>query len=240
MPLLGMRRSADAWMGLLDLGREAAQQDGDEVAETFFHNALGIGAVFTGRYLVAEKHFLNTLRLQERRGNAIGIIGARLNLAALHGDMGRTALAVRELTPVVEHERRTSGLFLSRALNALCDNLSRQGRHEENLRYAREAHAVATGAADTPAIAYAQSNIAAGLAGLGQTGEATTAYEDALDLAGKCGDRRLQARTLLGFGDLLAATGRADPARARWTEALALLDGINSEEAESVRRRLAS
>ncbi|HEX6681629.1 MAG TPA: BTAD domain-containing putative transcriptional regulator [Candidatus Limnocylindrales bacterium] len=241
MPLLGMRRSADAWMGLLDLGRAAAHRDGHDEAEAFFHNALGIGAAFTKQYQVAEKHFSGALRLQQRRGDTVAVTACRLNLGALHGDTGKVTLAVRELTAIVEQERRGSGRFLGPALNSLCENLLRQGRYAECCRFSQEAYKVASAGGDVPSAAHAQSTLADAQAASGRPpAEAAATYENAVDLARQCGDTRLQARTLRSFGDLLSATGRAEPARAQWTRALALFGSLNSDEAESVRQRLAT
>ncbi|MET9966036.1 tetratricopeptide repeat protein, partial [Streptomyces sp. NPDC006356] len=68
--------------------------------------------------------------------------------------------------------------------------------------------------------------------------EAIEYYYEALGILREVGNRWGEGDTLGHLGDVLLDTGRPDAARARWREALSVMEQSGHPDAEAIRERL--
>ena len=68
--------------------------------------------------------------------------------------------------------------------------------------------------------------------------EATTCYQQAVNLYDELGDRYNEADTLVALGDAHQAFGDSESARIAWQRALTILEQLDHPRADSVRARM--
>ncbi|WP_198655420.1 AfsR/SARP family transcriptional regulator [Streptomyces geranii] len=218
---------------------EAARRQRTRRGRAVSHGCLAYAYMRLSRYEDVATHLRRALDLYEALGDPVGQAHAHRTLAWLGDREGRYEEAL-------VHTRRSLLLFESaghrtgqaRALNALGWFCSQQGRHEEGLRHCERALRLQEATGDRFDQADTWDSLGRLHHRLSRFEEAAECYRRALDLYREKGDRYNEADTLSSLGDVHLAARDAGAARAAWTRALTLLEGLDHREASGVRAKL--
>jgi DNA-binding SARP family transcriptional activator len=230
------------WHDLIAVQRialEAAQRIGDPVPQAFVRLALARGDVLLRRFDAAHAHLRVALRLFEAAGHAAARAETHRQISWVLEQQGLFEEALAEARRCLSLQDRTGALpQKAAALNAVGWYCALLGQYREALAHCEEALGllreleIPYAEADTlDSIGYAQDH-------LGLHAEAIASYHQALGLYREIGVQFAQADTLGRLGDACRSAGRPDAARAAWTSALEILEGLEHEQAEAVREKL--
>ncbi|MDH6118528.1 DNA-binding SARP family transcriptional activator/tetratricopeptide (TPR) repeat protein [Kitasatospora sp. GAS204A] len=235
--LLGMTRLDQAGTEA-GLATRAARECGDTLVLRQALNDLGLIAQALGRNEEAIGCFDEVVALAERLGQRSGAVAGTVNAALSRvrcGQAGVAALTCERVLPVARELGDANGTAYTLYVLGLA--LHQLGRHAEAAARLREcvALAAATGRLDRESLAC--SRLADTLSVLGRHDEAVREAERAVSISGEGAERNL-GYALAALGGALAGAGRPAEARARLTEAHAILVRLGLPEADQVRARL--
>ncbi|GLH98111.1 AfsR/SARP family transcriptional regulator [Phytohabitans aurantiacus] len=218
---------------------DAAQRQGDLVAQARSHCGYSTACAKLHRYDEAHSHLRHALDLYEALGNHAGQAFAYYQMGWVSNLQGRHDRALG-------HARRALRLYrlaghpvgVARTLNslgwdhALCGDYERARPRCEQalaaLRLLGDRHFEA-GASDSLGYIYHH---------LGNYGRAVEHYRHAVELFRDVGDRYYEADALNHLGDSHRAAGDVDAARAAWRHALAIFDELGHQDAATIRGKL--
>ncbi|TFE37107.1 tetratricopeptide repeat protein [Streptomyces sp. ICN441] len=224
------------------LAMEAAKRLQDPHAQAHVHQSLARAATCLSRVDEARGHMERAVELFAAAGETIACAESHRQLswvAEQQGDL-EAALFHAQRSLAGHREADAPGLRTVAALNAVSWCHILLGQHQQALALCQEALARPE-IHDRPYLA-ADIWDSTGLVQhhLGRNTEAVASYERALALYRTVGVAHAEADTLRRLGDTHLAAGRVEPARAVWTQSLALLERLGHADSEVVRGRLDS
>ncbi|HEY0718988.1 MAG TPA: BTAD domain-containing putative transcriptional regulator [Streptosporangiaceae bacterium] len=227
-------------IGIQRQALKAAERLGDPVGLGHAHYELGRGLVITGDFAEAEQHLSTALDIFGRLGDRANEATVHQGFGALFEHQGRYAQSLvhaREAMRVVEETGPPSTLAgLENSVGWLYAHLGQCEKAliycQRSLEFQREI-GYRGGEADTlDSLGYTHSR-------MNDYQQAADCYQQAVEIYREIGDRYHEAGSYTGLGDaLLHAVGPA-AARENWEQALAILESIPHDDAETVRQRLA-
>jgi DNA-binding SARP family transcriptional activator/Tfp pilus assembly protein PilF len=217
--------------------RRAAQETGEQAAEAYALNSLGLVDGRIGHYAQAGEHLRQALALFRKSGDRPGAARALTNLASTEWRQGQYSLAA-------SHYRRALALFretgdpigAAHALNGLGLVDWQQGRYAPADGHFRQALALFTELGDRSNEAHALGNLGMVQGRLGRYPHASDYLHRALALFREIGDRTGAASALTDLGCVACREGHYQEAAGHHQQALALFRemGERSGEAEAL------
>jgi DNA-binding SARP family transcriptional activator/tetratricopeptide (TPR) repeat protein len=218
---------------------EAAQRQGNLVAQARSHCGYSTACAKLHRYDEAHSHLRHALDLYEALGDHAGQAFAYYQMGWLSNLQGRHDQALRHARQALRLYRAAGHpVGVARTLNslgwdhALCGDYERaRPRCEQALVALRRLgdHHFEAGASDSLGYIYHH---------LGNYGRAVEHYRHAVELFRDVGDRYYQADALNHLGDSHHAAGDLDAARAAWRRALDIFDELGHQDAATIRGKL--
>ena len=231
----------DDWITCNTLGLTSARASGDNKSEAYILMSQGVVYSNLRQYSEAISNLQPAIALFEQIDDRLGLAYALQNLANAQSPSGhieeamvnfRRALDIFETLP-----DSTRGKAVT--LNSMAFTYNAAHEHEQALTAAQEAAEMMRSIDDLQGVAIALSNIGNALTELSRPDEAIESYQASLTIRrGRINDRYGEARTLYRMGKIDANNGRTQEARARWTEALAILSNISAPESAEVEEAL--
>jgi len=217
--------------------RRAARETGEQVAEAYALNNLGLVDGRMGHYPQAAEHLRQALALFRKGGDRPGAARALTNLASTEWRQGQYLLAA-------SHYRRALALFrengdpigAAHALNGLGLVDWQQGRYAQADDHFKQALALFAELGDRSNEAHGLGNLGMVQGRLGRYPQAADYLDRALALFSEIGDRTGAASALTDLGCVACRQGHYQEAVGRHQEALAMFRemGERSGEAEAL------
>ncbi|MDR6598314.1 BTAD domain-containing putative transcriptional regulator [Saccharothrix longispora] len=227
------REKADA----LRTALAAADRLGDRDALAVTHHLLGRAATTLGERATALDHLGRALELHRELGDETGQAIVHFSLAAEHEQRHDLTAARTHARRALElHTRTGDRTWQGFDLTALGWYAACLGDHAGALARCREAVALMD---DRDGLAHCHQIMGCAHHHLGDHEESVAHHGRAVALFRLLGDRYREAWGLVLTGDAHRAAGREDRARATWSRALAILDGLGHDDGAAIRERLA-
>jgi len=243
-PLFSIFNSRGNWADCIATSRialDSARQAGDRQGEAWILNTLG-EALGQTRQPEGIGCLEQSLAIRREIGDGMGEAQAANNLADAYQRLGRTDEALDLYRRSLELNRQIGyrfgeGIALGSLGWTLLD-LDRAGEALDYLRQALEAFEEIDYADGT---GYALHILGRCCLSLGRNAEALDSLQRALASHRATGNRRMQAATLRSLGATHHRAGLAAEARASWTQAAVIFEGLGDRaEAAEVRAEMAT
>ncbi|MFW6722122.1 BTAD domain-containing putative transcriptional regulator [Streptomyces sp. MAR4 CNY-716] len=218
-----------------------ARASGDPVVRCHAATDRGIVADLQGRSAEAAIHLEEALTAYRADGNLLGEAGALANLSRMHGDAGRTTLAVElaEQSVALHHGLGTS-FRMANCMYALGTVLTVAGRPDDALPHLDAALEVFRENRMHTWVGLTHFRMAEAAFAAGRHSQAAVLAEQALGALRSIGGEWHRGVVLTLLGRTLLALDQPGRARACWTEALTLLQKSDPTEAAEAGALLAS
>lgn len=218
---------------------DAAGGAADRTGQAYAHSGLARALFRLNDHEAAEAHLRRALDLFAELGDPIGQARAHLGIAFTRTRGG----AVRDSLP---HLRRALDLFTTAGYAAWCAQTLNDlgwthallGEYAEAIAYCEQALSQTRLLGDLHGQANTHDSLGFAHHHLGNLAAAVDHYRQAERLFSQCGERYLEAETLVRRGETLLAMGEREAARGAWEHALMILDDLNHPDSAGVRVRL--
>ncbi|MGW4088091.1 AfsR/SARP family transcriptional regulator [Streptomyces sp. NPDC004822] len=223
----------------LRTGLAASEQAQDLTGQAHMHRMLGRLLAFGDEPGLAQRHLIHALHLHLAQGDLAGQ-GETFNLLSFHAMRGgdhETAI-VHALRALDVNRRHRGRDVEARDLGNVGYLYAERGCYDQALSYCRMALQLLQDLGDVPAQAPTWDSLGYIYARSGDHEKAIEAYENALQLVRRRGDRWDEAQILVNLGQVHRDFRQGDLARAKWEEALTILEELGRPETEEVRAQL--
>jgi tetratricopeptide (TPR) repeat protein len=220
----------------LAIRRELADRTGQALS-------LGnLGKIYQwqGRYEQALACLRESLAIVRELGDRRGQAGNLANLGELHQRQGRYEEALACLHESLAIRRELADRHgQAHSLGNLGNVYERQARYDEALACLHESLAILRELGDRRGEGYGLHDLGVVYQRQGRHEEALVRLRESLVIRRELGDSYCEAESLRELGVTLRALGRAEEARAHWLDALAILQRLQTTDADQVRALLA-
>jgi tetratricopeptide (TPR) repeat protein len=217
----------------------AAERLGDRAGLARSRRGLANGYVRLGRFVDAERHLTEALKLFAEVGDQTSLARGHLDYAALLDRQGRHDGAIGHAERALDLSR-ASGYRAgqARALSSAGWSRGRLGDYRAAIVSGELALGLQRELGDRYGEAETSGSLAVAHHHLGDHRRAAEYYRAAATLYRESGSRGGEAVSYAGLGDIHYASGRLDHARDAWNFALSVLDELGHPLAADVRRKL--
>ena len=217
----------------------AARRTGDPRAVAWADRNLARVYVRLGHPDDAERHLRHALLLNEQIGDLAGQARTHLNLARVAEDHDRPDTARRHVERALELFREAGNpVGQADALNAAGWYEARRGALDEALEHCEQALALNRKTGDREGEAHTWDSLGLINHERGAATPALDCYVRAVALWRELGDRYCEADTLVRLGDAYQSAGEPAAARARWREAIALMQAYGHPDLARIEAKL--
>jgi DNA-binding SARP family transcriptional activator len=237
--LYDLRKWWGEWIRTHQLAAASAAALGDRAGQAWFVNYVGVARQQRRDFAAALADHHEALRLARLAGDRTTEAVVLTSLGVTYAESGDLERGLVWKERAAELQRATGNRDGEAvALNNLADAYRLRGRFADGLRCLREAaHIVRELGAD-----YTLRVVLCSLGELydamGRYPQAVVAFEESLAVGRRLGDGWGTAETLVALAGTLHTLGRLEDAHRQWSEAIALLDGVDPGRAADVRARL--
>jgi DNA-binding SARP family transcriptional activator len=234
------RGYSDEQAAVSHIALAAAGRLGDRVGQGNAERGLAMSHERWGRFEVARSHFEKALLQYAEAGEHFGQAHTHIGLTSVAERLGDAAGALRHAEQAREQARQAGDRPTeAHALNAIGWCHAQLGNHQQALDHCwRSLTMLDELGGDRDGEALSWDSLGYIYKELGDYAQAVTCYRRCIDLFEALGDRYFMADSLVCLGDVHAAAGSADDARAAWQQALDVLVELGHPDAEGVRARL--
>ncbi|GLY98755.1 BTAD domain-containing putative transcriptional regulator [Actinoplanes sp. NBRC 103695] len=227
------------WAGTMRTALRAAQSTPDLLGQGHAHRSLAAAYHHLGHLDRAKVHLENARRIYILLDRDAEVASVHCGLASVLREAGDFSLAVEEEKRALRmHVRSGNRRGQADALHGLATCAGRLGRREKAIRLFGDSLAIGRNC-DDPII---QADCWLGLGDLyrraGESGRAAGCLSRATDLYREANNQAGAAAALLSLGHARLDEGRAEQARAAWTESLRIHEETRSATAAVIRERL--
>jgi tetratricopeptide (TPR) repeat protein/transcriptional regulator with XRE-family HTH domain len=223
-----------------EAGLAAAQRSGHRLGTA--HSWRNIGRAYAGlrRFEPARAALTEAATAYREAGDPIDQGRATLDLANVYGRAGHAAEAAERAEAALATFRATGHRAgEAAARNALGWYHTESGDHRAAIAMCESALDIFTELGDVHGQALTWDSLGLAHHHLGRHARAVECYRTAVEMHGESGSEHYAADSQVHLGDVYAAAGDPESARAVWRDALAMLRRLGAPGASAVRERLA-
>jgi len=218
---------------------DATERLADRRGQAFCHRILARGYAGMRRYDEAQVHYRQALDLFEELGDLAGKAHVHASFGWMLELQGRREDALAQDKRALElYTAAGHRLGRARALNMVGYSYAKLGDHVQAIAYCEQSLALNEELGDRYGAAATWDSLGYAHHHLGAHERAIACYEEALTRFREAGDRTNEAEILTHLGDAHEARGDAAGAGEVWRRALAILDDLESPDADEVRAKL--
>jgi tetratricopeptide (TPR) repeat protein len=224
------------WGELLEINQLVL---GDQPWSAHAVEGLARAGIALGRLAEAEGHLDRLLAMHRAAADVRGQATAHIGFQMLRNRQGRYVDALEHAQQALVHFSAAGAeVMVGAGLNNIAFAYTRLGDPHRAVDHARRALIVLERSDDPNLLASVWDTLGAAYEQLGQVREAIAAYTRTRELLRLIASEYREAAVLVKLGDLRSAAGDSAGAGEAWTEALALMAGMNHSETGEVRQRL--
>jgi tetratricopeptide (TPR) repeat protein len=235
-----LTRQLDGWIETHTNALDAACRSASDWAEALTRNNLGMAMTAAGRLDEGMRLFETAKEAFDRLGDGMGTSNSLANIASVLRRQGDPVRALAYQRKALAHYRREGAMWHAGiTLRGMAHAHVLLGQATEAVRCAEEAVDIATWLSYDLDIAQGNNILGTAHRLRGDLTLAEIAYQQALDMARRCGSRFEEAWALRGLGSVALMAHRPDEARRYWHAARTLYRSIGSTLVDAVTEDLA-